>query len=172
MRLLAAAAVALTSLVAGAAQTEPVSDPLMRFSVTFPGQSHREDLTANADPALNVTRAVQYEGWSGTNYFNVTAAQIGADDAAWTDIQGVFHIARSQCVYGDEILEDRAIPIAGGLGGEVLSRRPGSMASDPAIFDLVRFVVRVNKLYCVRATYSDGEDAAAARRFVRSFSVY
>lgn len=172
MRTLAAAAMVLTGLFGGAAQAEPVSDRVMRFSVTFPVQSEREDLTANAEPDMNVTRAVQYEGWQDGAYFNATAVQFGADDQTWTDIQGVFRMARAECIYGDEILEDRTIPISGGLGGEVLTRRPGSMMSDPVIFDRVRFVVRVNKMYCLRATYRDAGDAEAARRFVNSLSVY
>src|SRR5690606_19859246 len=135
-------------------------------------QSDREDLTANADPGMNVTRAIQYETRHDGVYYNATAVQFGADDQVWTDIQGVFQSARAECIYGDVILEDRAIPINDGLGGEVLTRRPGSTMSDPVIFDLVRFAVRRNKMYCLRASFSDPEDAEAARRFMRSFSVY
>ena len=169
MRMLAAAAMALTSLFAGAAQAEPVSDAAFRFSVTFPVQSGRETF---ADPEQSIRRAVEYEAWDDDAYFVATVAQFGpSDDWAWNDIGGVFRDARSECVTSNDVVQDRAISISGGLGAEVLSRRSSRLSSDQ-VYDLSRVVVRVNKMYCLRATYRDAEDAEAARRFVRSLSVY
>ncbi len=150
-----------------AAHAETVRDPLMGFSISFPGDADREDLDGEMPDWVH--RAVAWDQHDGRGYYNITAAQTLPDRYVYNDLPAVLRDARSECIAGDEIVSEQSIAVSGGLGGEVLTKRKEFSGT---IYDLVRFAAKGNKIYCVRGTYGEGDDGSAARAFVRSFIVF
>lgn len=169
LRTLAVAA-ALAGAILGPASTaraETIRDGVMGFSIAFPGDADREELEEDLPDWVH--RVTAWEQHDERGYYNILVVQTLPDNYAYNDVAAVLRDARGECVVGAEVVEEKRLDIAGGLGTEVLTRRSEFSG---VIYDLVRLVVKKNKFYCVRGTYREGDKGGRARSFVRSLQVF
>ena len=148
------------------AQAETIRDPLMAFSIAFPGDAERADAADNLPDWVH--RIVIWDQYSDAGYFSITAVQTLPDNYAYNDLPGTMSDARAQCEVGNDVVNERSFSVAGGMGVEVLTRRHGPIG---IIYDLTRYAAKGNKFYCVSASYEDTESGKTAKAFVQSFKI-
>jgi len=159
------------SLVAplAAAEAKTIRDKALGYEVTFPGDPEPAEL--REDMPDFVRRISGWEQQDATGFFVVYGAQILGDDEAFPDARAAVQDAYEQCSLGGEVQDEITVPFTGGaVGIEVLSKRTLPLG-DGVLMELVRVAVTRNRIFCVRSSYSEGEDPKLARAFVRSLTL-
>jgi hypothetical protein len=160
---LTAAACALLS----AAHADTIRDPVMGFSITFPGKP--EPAEFEEDLPSWVRRLAGWEQHDDSGLFSITSVQSLPDDQTFTSPESALADLRPECLGDDAVVEERQLSIGGGAGVEVLTSR--TTPDFTVLFTLGRVVVRKNKGYCVISSYYEDEDPSMTRAFVRSFKL-
>ena len=149
------------------ARADTVRDPIMGFSITFPGKPEPAEFQ---DELPNwVRRIVGWEQHDDSGFFSISSIQSLPDDQTFTSPERALADLRPECLGEDTVVEERPLAIGGGAGVEVLTTRT---TPDSAVrFTLARVMVRKNTGYCAISSYYENEDPSMTHAFVRSLKL-
>jgi len=148
-----------------AASAETIRDAALGYSITFPGEAERSELEEELpDWALEVS------AWEATGSgMGITAVRTLPKGERYSDPDATLAEFKDLCFKSDKLVEEKRLDIPGGRGVDIVGASFIPTVGNQT--NLLRVVVKTNKIYCATASYYEGEDAGPARAFIRSLKV-